>query len=105
MDPRFNSGDRRRLKEALGRARAGRQFRRLQAVLWVAEGRSVSETARLTRVSRASGVFVLELRRVSPRAQSRTLRASLVLTRPFTLRSSMQIRSKRRTSPVVNWWT
>ena len=54
MHSRFNSGDRRRLKQALGRARAARHFRRLQAVLWVAEGRSVSEVARLTRVSRAS---------------------------------------------------
>src|SRR5918912_264287 len=54
MHPHFNSGDRRRLKQALGRARAARQFRRLQAVLWVAESRSVSEVARLARVSRAS---------------------------------------------------
>ena len=54
MHPRFNAGDRRRLKQALNRTRAARHFRRLQAVLWVAEGRSISETARLSHVSRAS---------------------------------------------------
>lgn len=54
MPPQLNAGDRRRLKQALSRVRAARQFRRLQAVLWVAEGRSVSEAARLSRVSRAS---------------------------------------------------
>jgi transposase len=54
MHPQFHASDRRRLKQALSRVRAARQFRRLQAVLWVAEGRSVSEAARLSRVSRAS---------------------------------------------------
>jgi transposase len=54
MDYRFSAGDRRRLRQALGRSNNVRRFRRLQAVLWVAEGRSVSEVARLARVSRAS---------------------------------------------------
>jgi transposase len=54
MASRFNAGDRRRLRQALVRAKGARRFRRLQTVLWVAEGRSVTEVARLARASRVS---------------------------------------------------
>jgi transposase len=54
MDFHFSAGDRRRLRQALRRRGDVRRFRRLQAVLWIAEGRSVTEVARLARVSRAS---------------------------------------------------
>src|SRR5690242_1911627 len=50
----FRAGDRRRLRQALGRSGNVRRFRRLQAVLWRAEGRSAAEVARLARVSRSS---------------------------------------------------
>ena len=46
--------DRRRLDAALGRAGDARTFRRVQAVLLVCEGRSVSEAARVTRQTRQS---------------------------------------------------
>ena len=54
MDFHFSASDRRRLRQALDRPSNVRRFRRVQAVLWVAEGRSVTEVARLARVSRAS---------------------------------------------------
>jgi hypothetical protein len=54
MHSRLDAGDRQRLRKALARVRRARPFRRLQAVLWVAEGRSVSEVARLARASRVS---------------------------------------------------
>jgi transposase len=54
MHAGFSSGDRQRLRKALTRVRRARPFRRLQALLWLAEGRSISEVARLARVSRGS---------------------------------------------------
>jgi len=54
MHSRLDAGDRQRLRKALARVRRARPFRRLQALLWVAEGRSVSEVARLARASRVS---------------------------------------------------
>ena len=54
MHAGFSSGDRQRLRKALARVRRARPFRRLQALLWLAEGRSVSEVARLARASRGS---------------------------------------------------
>jgi transposase len=54
MQAGFNSGDRQRLRKALSRVRRARPFRRLQALLWLAEGRSISEVARLARASRVS---------------------------------------------------
>src|SRR3954451_13114343 len=50
----FSRQDRRRLAQALGRTRDVRLFRRVQAVLRVAEGCSVSEAARQAGVARAS---------------------------------------------------
>jgi transposase len=50
----LSAGDRQRLRKALTRVRRARPFRRLQALLWLAEGRSVSEGARLARASRVS---------------------------------------------------
>jgi transposase len=50
----FSAGDRRRLRQALGRPGNVRRFRRLEAVLWRAAGRSATEVARLARVSRSS---------------------------------------------------
>jgi hypothetical protein len=49
MHSGFNTGDRQRLRKALARVRRARPFRRLQALLWLAEGRSISEVARLAR--------------------------------------------------------
>jgi transposase len=46
--------DRRRLWAALGRADDVRLFRRLQAVLLVCDGRSVTEAGRVTRLTRQS---------------------------------------------------
>ena len=46
--------DRRRLAQALAATRLAREYRRLEAVLLVAEGRSVSESARRVRVARSS---------------------------------------------------
>ena len=54
MHAGFRSGDRQRLRKALRRVRRARPFRRLQALLWLAEGRSVSEVARLAHASRVS---------------------------------------------------
>lgn len=54
MQAGFNSGDRQRLRKALSRVRRVRPFRRLQALLWLAEGRSICEVARLARASRVS---------------------------------------------------
>jgi transposase len=50
----FTRHDRKRLTKALARAREARFFRRLQAVLFVAEGVSVSEAARRARVDRST---------------------------------------------------
>jgi transposase len=54
MQAGFSSGDRQRLRKALTRVRGARPFRRIQALLWLAEGRSISEVARLARASRGS---------------------------------------------------
>lgn len=79
MHPRFNAGDRRRLQQALNRTRAARHFRRLQAVLWVAEGRAISEAARLSHVSRAS---VHAWCRAYAQRPPRTNRAGLLAEKP-----------------------
>ena len=50
----FTRHDRRRLTKALAHAPEARLFRRLQAVLFVAEGVSVSEAARRARVDRST---------------------------------------------------
>ena len=50
----FTRHDRRRLTKALAHAREARFFRRLQAVLFVAEGVPVSEAARRARVDRST---------------------------------------------------
>ena len=51
---RFGSADRRRLARALSAAREVRLYRRLEAVLLVAEGHSLSEAARRVRTARLS---------------------------------------------------
>jgi transposase len=51
---RFTLADRRRLKRALSAAREARLYRRLEAVLLVAEGHSASEAARRVRAARRS---------------------------------------------------
>jgi hypothetical protein len=61
MHAGFSSGDRQRLRKALTRVRRARPFRRLQALLWLAEGRSISEVARLARASRGSILSDAEL--------------------------------------------
>jgi transposase len=48
----LTAADRRRLARALAEAREARLYRRLQAVLLVAEGRSVAEAAHVTGLSR-----------------------------------------------------
>ena len=50
----FTRHDRKRLTKALAHARESRFFRRLQAVLFVAEGVPVSEAARRARVDRST---------------------------------------------------
>jgi transposase len=50
----FTRADRRRLARALAAAVLARVYRRLEAVLLVAEGHGVSEAARRVRVARAS---------------------------------------------------
>ncbi len=50
----FTNSDRRRLTKALAHERQARLFRRLQAVLFVAEGVSISEAARRVRVDRST---------------------------------------------------
>jgi transposase len=54
MRSAFSPGDRQRLRKAISRVRRARPFRRLQALLWLAEGRSIAEVARLARASRVS---------------------------------------------------
>jgi transposase len=51
---RFTGADRQRLAAALAAAREARVYRRLEALLLVAEGYSVSEAARRCRVDRCS---------------------------------------------------
>jgi transposase len=51
---RFASADRRRLERALLATRDARLYRRLEAVLLVAEGQTISEAARRVRVTRLS---------------------------------------------------
>jgi transposase len=51
---RFSSADRRRLQRALSVAREARLYRRIEAVLLVAEGQPISEAARLVRATRFS---------------------------------------------------
>jgi transposase-like protein len=50
----FTGHDRRRLAAALAQANDVRLFRRLQGVLYVAEGRSVRAAAHLIRVDRST---------------------------------------------------
>lgn len=52
--PRFTRSDRRRLAKALAQTRLARVYRRLEALLLVAEGQSVSEAARRVRSNRTS---------------------------------------------------
>ena len=51
---RFASADRRRLERALLAAREARLYRRIEAVLLVAEGQPISEAARRVRAARLS---------------------------------------------------
>ena len=51
---RFDANDRRRLQRALSKAREARVYRRIEAVLWVAEGHAISEAARRVRAPRLS---------------------------------------------------
>src|SRR4051794_10938309 len=50
----FSSTDRRRLERALSVAREARLYRRIEAVLLVAEGQPISEAARRVRAARLS---------------------------------------------------
>src|SRR3712207_4709947 len=51
---RFSPTDRRRLERALSVAREARLYRRIEAVLLVAEGQPISEVARHVRATRFS---------------------------------------------------
>jgi transposase len=51
---RFSSADRRRLERALSVAREAQLYRRIEAVLLVAEGQPISEAARRVRATRFS---------------------------------------------------
>lgn len=53
-DARFRSADRHRLERGLSAAREARVYRRIEAVLCVAEGRTISEAARRVRAPRLS---------------------------------------------------
>ena len=51
---RFSPADRRRLERALSATREARLYRRIEAVLLVAEGQPISEAARRVRAPRLS---------------------------------------------------
>lgn len=55
----FNAWDRRRLSQAAAQAAEARVFRRLQAVLLVAEGRSFDEVAQITGLSRRTIYYLV----------------------------------------------
>jgi transposase len=56
----FNARDRRRLSKGIDQAVQARVFRRLQAVLLVAEGRSFAETAEITGLSPRSVYYLVD---------------------------------------------
>lgn len=51
---RWRREDRRRLRRALSQSRLARDYRRIEVVLWIAEGQPVVEAARRGRVDRTS---------------------------------------------------
>lgn len=51
---RFSAADRRRLAAALAQAKDAREYRRLEALLAIAEGESVAEAARRVRCERST---------------------------------------------------
>lgn len=53
-EARWSRADRRRLQRALGKAKLVRDYRRIEIVLWIAEGQSVREAAQRGRVDRTS---------------------------------------------------
>ena len=53
-ETQLDEADRKRLTAALATAREARVYRRLEALLLVAEGHSVAEAARRCRVNRSS---------------------------------------------------
>jgi transposase len=57
---RFDGWDRRRLSKALAQAGPARFFRRVQAVLLVAQGRALIETTQITGLSRRTIYYLLE---------------------------------------------
>ncbi|MBA3441748.1 MAG: helix-turn-helix domain-containing protein [Pyrinomonadaceae bacterium] len=59
-EPGFNAWDCRRLSQAAAQAVEARVFRRLQAVLLVAEGRSFDEAAQITGLSRRTVYYLVD---------------------------------------------
>src|SRR3954468_13787610 len=76
----LDEADRKRLAAALAGAREARVYRRLEALLLVAEGHSMAEAARRCRVDRSSGLcrkhFVAEFQLLGWRSQWRRNRCS-----------------------------
>src|SRR5215218_9543496 len=90
---RFSSTDRRRLERALSVAREARLYRRIEAVLLVAEGQPISEAARRMRATRLSVRRWVERYLALPWHFRRVLRKS-----PVAVRAT--IRNRRRSEQL-----
>lgn len=53
-EARWRRADRRRLQHALAKAKLARDYRRIEAVLWIAEGQPIGEVAQRAHVDRSS---------------------------------------------------
>ena len=102
--------DRRRLSQALAQAGKARLFRRLQAVLLVAQGRKVGEVTQITGLSRRAIYYLLERYLPSHRVEAladgpRSGRPAQApqLTRPRILRELR--RSPLKLGYRTNVWT
>ena len=106
----FTRYDRRRLAKSLVGVREARLFRRLQAVLFVAEGVSVSEAARRVRVDRSAvhrwvGLY---LRRRDPQDLAdapRSGRPPLAVAIPDSLIAALLERDPRKEGFTATTWT
>jgi transposase len=107
---RLGSADRRRLAMALAAAREARVYRRLEALLLVAEGHAVAEAARRCRVDRSSvhrwlAQYVAQRRvaALADRPRSGRPRQASRLT-PQRLAAAMA-RDPRRCGYLATTWT
>ena len=107
---RFTAADRRRLEQALAAAREAREYRRLEAMLLVAQGQSISEAARRVRVARLSVrrwldryVHERDARALAERPRSGRPRQAHRLT-PRRLAATLA-RDPRRCGYLATTWT